>query len=157
MGEPSMAPWGRVLGNGPRKRALVGQFASALEHGELWTEDGSHVAGRVPVSALSEVWNVSPHVAQISGPLGVFDTYHGYNENAQFPALWGLDSRIHDNMSAEPSLDSSETESRPPTKVVTSWYSPNHSLNPLYVAAHNGRVHTCDGSRSEYLVQCAFR
>lgn len=84
------------------KRALVGQFAAALERGEIWTDDGVRVIGRVPVSALSETWNVSPDSQQIRGPLGVFNGYHGTDEYAQFPSLWSLDSRVHNKMAVEP-------------------------------------------------------
>ena len=84
------------------KRALVGQFASALERGEVWTEDGSKVVGRAPVATMKEVCNVGPQHRRIRGSLGVFDGYHGYNDHAQFPALWSLDSGVHDCMTAEP-------------------------------------------------------
>ena len=79
------------------KRALVGQFASALVRGELWTEDGSHVTGRIPVANMKEVCNVGPQDRQIRGSLGVFDSYHGYNEHAQFPALWKHRESTHES------------------------------------------------------------
>ena len=84
------------------KRGLVGQFAAALERGEIWTDDGTRVVGQVPVAALSNTWNVSPDSQQIRGSLGVFDGYHGFDEYAQFPSLWSLDSRVHHKMSVEP-------------------------------------------------------
>ena len=84
------------------RRALTGQFASALKRGEIWTEDGSRMAGRVPVASLGDVCNVGPQDRQIRGSLGVFDAYHGWNEDAQFPALWSLNSTIHQGMNSEP-------------------------------------------------------
>ena len=100
-------PWGEIV-DGPVneaswkaarwKQVLVGQFASALERGELWTKDGSQVAGRVLVATLSEIGNVSPDSAQIRGALGAFDSYHGHNEHAQFPALWRHKESIHQGL-----------------------------------------------------------
>ena len=84
------------------RRVLTGQFAAALERGGLWTADGAQVAGRVPVAAMGDVCSVGPQHRRIRGSLGVFDGQHGWNEQAQFPALWSLDSRIHDRMTAEP-------------------------------------------------------
>ena len=84
------------------KRAVTGQFASALERGEIWTNDGTRVVGRVPVAALGEVCNVGPQHRRIRGSLGVFDGYHGWNEEAQFPALWSLDESIHQGLYSEP-------------------------------------------------------
>ena len=72
------------------RRVVTGQFASALERGELWTGDGAQVAGRVPVAAMGDVCNVGPQHRRIRGSLGVFDGYHGWNGDAQFPALWSL-------------------------------------------------------------------
>ena len=84
------------------RRALTGQFASALERGELWAEDGTRVAGRVPVAAVGEVCNVGPEHKKIRGLAGVFEAYHGWNEEAQLPALWSLDSSIHQGIYSEP-------------------------------------------------------
>ena len=84
------------------RQALSGQFAAALERGELWSEDGSQVAGHVPVAAMEDVCNVGPQDRRIRGSLGVFDAYHGWNEGAQFPAIWSLDSSVHQSMSSEP-------------------------------------------------------
>ena len=84
------------------KRTLLAQFATALEKGELRTEDGSQVAGHVPVAAMRDVCNVGPQHRQIKGSLGVFEAYHGWNEQAQFPAIWKLNSSIHQGLLAEP-------------------------------------------------------
>ena len=84
------------------RRALTSQFAAALERGELWNDDGTQVAGHVPVAAMGEVCNVGPQDRRIRGSLGVFDAYHGWNDESQFPALWSLDSSIHNSMIAEP-------------------------------------------------------
>ena len=84
------------------RQALTGQFAAALERGELWNEDGSQVAGYVPVADMGHVCNVGPQDRRIRGSLGMFDAYHGWNGDAQFPAIWSLDSSVHQSMSAEP-------------------------------------------------------
>ncbi len=103
--------WGELVdgpvGSGPWKaarwmRALTGQFAAAVERGELWTGDGTRLAGRIPVTPMSEVCNVGPQHRRIRGSLGVFEGYHGWNEQAQFPAIWSLDSSIHQSIVAEP-------------------------------------------------------
>lgn len=95
--------WGEVV-DGPTggrpwtaarwKSALTCQFATALERGELWTEDGSRVVGKIPVAAMRNICNVGPQDRKIRGSLGVFEAYHGWNEQAQFPALWKLDSEL---------------------------------------------------------------
>ena len=65
-------------------------------------EDGAQVAGHVPVAVMDEVCNVGPQHRRIRGSLGVFDGYHGWNGDAQFPAIWSLDSSVHQSMSSEP-------------------------------------------------------
>ena len=104
-------PWGEVVdgpvGAAPWKPArwrnvLIGQFAAALERGELWAADGTQLAGRIPIAVMGEVCHVGPQHRQIRGSLGVFEGYHGWNEQAQFPAIWGLDSSIHQSMLVEP-------------------------------------------------------
>ena len=97
-GPVGQAPWTTARW----RRALTGQFAAAVERGELWTEDGTQLAGYIPVAALGEVCNVGPQDRRIRGSLGVFDSYHDWNEQAQFPAIWSLDSLIHKSMFAEP-------------------------------------------------------
>ena len=84
------------------KYALTGQFASALERGELWTEDGTRLVANVPVSAMGIVCNVGPQDRQIRGSLGAFDAYHEWSEQAQFPAIWSLNSQVHQSLSADP-------------------------------------------------------
>lgn len=84
------------------RQSLTAQFATALERGELWYDDGSQVAGTVPVAAMGDVCTVGPQDRRIRGSLGVFDAYHGWNEDAQFHAIWSLDSSVHQSMSAEP-------------------------------------------------------
>ena len=84
------------------RQALTGQFAAALERGELWTADGTRLAGNLPVATVRDICNVGPQHRRIRGSLGVFDGYHGHNEQAQFPAIWSLDSSIHNRMVAEP-------------------------------------------------------
>ena len=84
------------------KQALTCQFASGIERGELWNEDGTGVAGSVPVAPLAEVCHVGPQDRQIRGSLGVFESHHGWMEQAQFAAIWSLKSSLHNSMSAEP-------------------------------------------------------
>ena len=83
------------------KYALTGQFAAALERGELWAEDGTRLAGNVAIGTVGEICNVGPQDRQIRGSLGVFDAYHGPNDQSQFPAMWRLDSSVHQNVYAE--------------------------------------------------------
>ncbi len=103
--------WGEVVdgpvGQGPWKaarwkRAIIGQSAAAIERGELWAGDGTQLAGHIPVAPLGKVCNVGPQDRRIRGSLGVFESYHGWNEDAQFPAIWSLDSSVHQSMSSEP-------------------------------------------------------
>lgn len=84
------------------RRVLTGQFAAALERGELWAVDGAQVAGQVPVAAMGEVGNVGPQHRRIRGSLGVFDGYHGWNEQAQFPAIWSHKESTHQSIVSNP-------------------------------------------------------
>ena len=111
------------------RQAIIGQFAAALERGELWTEDGTQVSGHVSVAAMGEVCNVGPQHRRIRGSLGVFDGYHGWNEQAQFPALWSLDSSVHQSMIAEPNA----------------WLVPQPQRNHEPIWSQSGTLHiTCD-------------
>ena len=103
--------WGEVVdgpvGEGPWtaarwRRVVMGQFASALERGELCIEDGTRIAGSIPTAAIGAVCNVGPQDRRIRGSIGVFDAYHGWNGDAQFPAIWSLDSSVHQSMSSQP-------------------------------------------------------
>ncbi len=104
-------PWGEVV-DGPVgasswtparwKNAVTGQFASALERGEMWGDDGSQIAARIPVEAMSKVCHVGPQDRQIRGSLGVFESYHNGELQTQFNAIWRHDSSIHQSLSAEP-------------------------------------------------------
>ena len=84
------------------KNALIGQFAAAVERGELWTADGTALAGHIPIAAMAEVCDVGPQDRQIRGSLGVFESYHGWREHTQFPALWRHRSSDHRSMVSEP-------------------------------------------------------
>ena len=96
MGRGRGRPVGRDLGRPPGGgRVVTGQFASAVARGELWTADGGKVAGRLPAAPMNEVCNVGPQDRRIRGSIGVFDAYHGWNGDAQFPAIWSLDSSVH--------------------------------------------------------------
>ncbi len=103
--------WGELL-NGPVddgpwtasrwKRGQTGQFAAALERGELWAADGSRVVGQIPIALMQDVCHVGPQDRQIRGSIGVFDAYHGWDEQAQFPALWAQSQKVHQGLLAEP-------------------------------------------------------
>ena len=102
-GEIVDGPVGEAAWSASRwRQSLTTQFAATLERGELWNEDGSQVAGYVPVAAMGHVCNVGPQDRRIRGSLGMFDAYHGWNGDAQFPAIWSLDSSVHQSMSSEP-------------------------------------------------------
>ena len=113
-GSPLMVggePWGEMVegpvGAEPWKasrwrRALTCQLAAALERGELWNEDGTRLAGRLPVAPMAEVCNVGPEHKRIRGSAGAFDAHHGWNEQAQFPAIWKQQSSVHQGMLVEP-------------------------------------------------------
>ncbi len=103
--------WGEILDghvdDGPWKASLwkngaTGQFAAALERGELWTEDGTSVVGNIPMSDMKEVCHVGPQDRQIYGTLGAFDSHHGWNEHAQYPALWAHRQSLHQGLETEP-------------------------------------------------------
>ena len=126
--------WGEVVdgpvGEGPWtaarwRRVVTGQFASALERGELWTEDGTQVAGHIPVSVMGDVCNVGPQHRRIRGSLGVFDGYHGWNEQAQFPAIWSLDSSVHQGMLGEPNA----------------WLVPKPDIDHMPIWSQSGTLH----------------
>ena len=68
----------------------------------MWTADGTRLVGNVPIAVMAEVCDVGPQDRRIRGSLGVFEGYHGWNEHAQFPALWSLNSQVHQGMLAEP-------------------------------------------------------
>ena len=114
------APWSAARW----RQALTSQFAAALERGELWNEDGSQVAGYVPVAAMGHVCNVGPQDRRIRGSLGMFDAYHGWNGDAQFPAIWSLDSSAHQSMSTEPNA----------------WLSPKPGRNHQSVWSQSGTL-----------------
>ena len=107
------------------KQALPGQFASALERGEIWTEDGGRVAGRVPVAVMKEICNVGPQDRQIRGSLGVFVSYHGYNEHAQYSALWSHKASIHQSMISD----------------VNAWLTPKPGADHDPVWSQSGQLH----------------
>ena len=103
--------WGELL-NGPVpegpwtaarwKRGQTGQFAAALERGELWDADGSRVVAQIPIAPMQDVCHVGPQDRQIRGSLGVFDAYHGWDGQAQFPALWAQSQKVHQGLVTEP-------------------------------------------------------
>ena len=84
------------------KYALTGQFAAALERGELWAEDGTMLAGNVVVGTMGQIGNVGPQHRQIRGSLGAFEGYHGWNARSQFQAIWKQSATVHRSMLAHP-------------------------------------------------------
>lgn len=83
-------------------RGQTGQFAAALERGELWAADGSRVVAQIPVAPMANVCHVGPQDRRIRGSIGAFDAYHGWDEQAQFPALWAQSQKVHRGLFAEP-------------------------------------------------------
>ncbi len=84
------------------KQGQTGQFAAALERGELWAADGSRVVAQLPIAPMQDVCNVGPQHRRIRGSLGVFDGYHGWDPQVQFPALWAHSQKVHQGLVAEP-------------------------------------------------------
>ena len=84
------------------KQGQTGQFAAALERGELWSADGSRVVAQIPIAPMGDVCHVGPQDRRIRGSIGVFDAYHGWDEQAQFPALWAQSQKVHQGLVAEP-------------------------------------------------------
>ena len=126
--------WGEIMdgpvGAAPWKAArwrsgATAQNASALERGELWTVDGTQLAGRIPVTTVEDVCAVGPESRKVRGSLGVFDAHHGWNEQTQFPAIWSLDSSVHQSMAAKPNA----------------WLSPQPNRNHAPVWARSGMFH----------------
>jgi hypothetical protein len=103
--------WGELLDapvddgpwtGGRWKRALVTQHASAIRRGEFWTSDGTHVLAQIKIVPLSDMLSIGPQDRQIRGSLGVFDSYHGWDRMAQFPAIWRHQESVHKCLRAEP-------------------------------------------------------
>ena len=115
------APWSAARW----RHVLTGQFAVALERGELWSEDGTHVTGNIPVAAMGEVCNVGPQHRQIRGSLGVFEGYHGLNEQSQFQAIWSQSAIVHQSMLAQPNA----------------WLVPKSQRNHLPIWSQSGTLH----------------
>ena len=131
-GEVVDGPVGERHWKGARwRRALAGQFAAALERGELWSEYGNQVIARLPVASMGGVCNVGPQHRRIRGSLGVFDGYHGYNESAQFPALWAHSESVHQSMHAEPNA----------------WLSPQPGRDHTEIWSHSGTLHVTPAIR----------
>ena len=130
--------WGEIM-HGPLgaeswktarwRNGATAQFAAALERGELWAADGTRAVARIPVAAMRDVCNVGPQHRRIRGALGVFDGYHGRNEQAQFPAIWSLDSSVHQGLIAEPNA----------------WLVPKPGIAHDPIWSQSGNLHvTCD-------------
>ena len=130
--------WGEVM-RGPLgadswkaarwRNGATAQFAAALERGEMWAADGTRAVARIPVAPMRDVCNVGPQHRRIRGSLGVFDGYHGWDGQAQFPAIWSLNSLVHQGLLAEPNA-----------KLVP---KPGHAYEPIW--SQSGNLHiTCD-------------
>ena len=91
----------------------------------MWAEHGDQVAGAIPVAAMADVCNVGPQHRQIRGPIGVFDGHHGWNEQAQFQALWSLNSSIHHGILAEPNA----------------WLIPKPGIDHMPIWSQSGTLH----------------
>ena len=102
-GELLDAPVGNRPWTGARwKRALVTQFASALQRGELWSMDGTQVLAQIRMARLGDMVSVGPQHRQIRGVLGVFDAYRGWHSLDQFLAIWRHQASVHKTLRAEP-------------------------------------------------------
>ena len=84
------------------KRAVVAQYAAALRRGELWSKDGANVIARIKTTILSDMLSIGPQDRQIRGTLGVFDSYHEYDQIDQFAAIWRHQASVHKYLRAEP-------------------------------------------------------
>ncbi len=107
------------------KQALTGQFAAALERGELWNDRGTQAIARLPISQMQAVCNIGPQDRQIRGSLGAFDAHRGWNGQAQFPALWAQSASVHRGMTAEPNA----------------WLTPQPGKDYGRIWAQSGRLH----------------
>ena len=105
--------WGELLdgpvNDGPWtaarwKNGQTGQLAAALERGELRDASGVHVVARnISIAPMADVCQVSksPH-RLFRSSAGVFDGYHGWDAQAQFPALWAHSEKVHRGLLVEP-------------------------------------------------------
>ena len=84
------------------KHGQTCQLATGLERGELWAADSSQVVAQIPIAPMEAVCHVGPQDRRIRGSLGVFDSYHGWDGQAQFPALWAHSEKMHQGLVAEP-------------------------------------------------------
>ena len=85
------------------RSAEIGQRALSLENGVLWSADGTRAIGSIPIASVESMAGVSPHDGQIhKDSIGVFDSFHGYDGLAQFPAIWKQRASVHRSASAEP-------------------------------------------------------
>lgn len=51
---------------------------------------------------MADVCHVGPQDRQIRGSLGRFDAHHGWDAQAQFPALWSQSQKVHQGLVTEP-------------------------------------------------------
>ena len=84
------------------RQGQTGQFATALERGELWAADGSRVVSPLPIAPMGDVCHVGPEHKKIRGVSGVFDAYRGWDDQTAFPALWAQSAAVHTGLVAEP-------------------------------------------------------
>ena len=75
-------------------------------------------------------------------PSGVFDGYHGWDGQAQFPALWSHDESVHQTMNVEPNAWLSPQLGRDYMVVWTrSRNASNYTIGPLQLPAHHGSAY----------------
>ena len=69
-GELVDGPTGNEPWSGARwRQAVTGQFATALERGELWTEDGSQIAGMFRLHRWEISVTLAPKIGELKAPL----------------------------------------------------------------------------------------
>lgn len=106
------------------RSAEVGQRALALANGIVWSADGTRALGSIPIAPVETIAAVSPHDGQIhKDSIGVFDSFHGYDGLAQFPAIWKQREAVHRSASAEPNARLTPKPSRDHTRI---WATAGH-------------------------------
>lgn len=132
--------WGEImdgpLGSAPWTSArwrngAICQLAAALDRGELWSDDSTQIVGRFPLVKIKDFCAVGPDSQQIHGSNGPFNSYMGWNEEAQFHALRNHQESEHKSMFAEPNA----------------WLSPKPERNYSRAWGQAGRLHLAGSIR----------
>jgi hypothetical protein len=66
---------------------------------------------------MDRIFAVGPQDRQIRGSLGVFDSYHGWDRTAQFPAIWRHKESINRSIKAEPNANLTPQPTKNYTKI----------------------------------------